>query len=315
MRFGGIKVLSKLGKKLIISGYGSQTVNFTIGLEVERHRISDSGAISTFPYPKNIGDQKNNKWITNDFMETMSEVVTPPAKASSQALTYLTKISNILRQGLSEKELLWPLSMPPKLPKDRNKIDIAHTTDEKREYFTSWVRLHKHNIQTATPTGAHINISINNDLINKFLLDKEEINYLYLKMAQGFVKYRFLLTYLFGASPVAEKNYFLNTNESPSDLVRSIRQSKYGFGTKFNGDYSSIENYSRSITNGINQGYLLAEHDFHGPVRFKGTDQVLKLSKQGVSYLELRMLDLDPWSSIGINEDELNMIKLMGLFS
>ncbi|GET12206.1 hypothetical protein SN811_07060 [Ligilactobacillus agilis] len=32
--------------------------------------------------------------------------------------------------------------------------------------------------------------------------------YLYTIIAQGFVRYRWFLTYLFGASPVAEENFF-----------------------------------------------------------------------------------------------------------
>ncbi|WP_279403792.1 hypothetical protein [Secundilactobacillus kimchicus] len=34
------------------------------------------------------------------------------------------------------------------------------------------------------------------------------INAMYAKIAQGFVYYRWLITYLFGASPLAEQHFF-----------------------------------------------------------------------------------------------------------
>ncbi|AVH74506.1 hypothetical protein C4597_07280 [Weissella koreensis] len=43
-------------------------LNFSLGLEVERHRVNDVGEISTFPYPSGIGNQIDNEWITTDFL-------------------------------------------------------------------------------------------------------------------------------------------------------------------------------------------------------------------------------------------------------
>ena len=53
------------------------------------------------------------------------------------------------------------------------------------------------------------------------------------------MRYRWLITYLFGASPIAEKNYFENDFKLEHP-VRSIRQSSLGFGTKFASDYTSV---------------------------------------------------------------------------
>ncbi len=56
------------------------------------------------------------------------------------------------------------------------------------------------------------------------------------------MRYRWLITYLFGASPIAEKNYFENDFKLEHP-VRSIRQSSLGFGTKFASDYTSVQAY------------------------------------------------------------------------
>ena len=76
--------------------------------------------------------RKTNPWITNDFLETMSEVVTPAASHALDAMHYLYAINNVLRSALAPGELLWPLSMPPKLPKDKSTIQTAKMGSVKR---------------------------------------------------------------------------------------------------------------------------------------------------------------------------------------
>lgn len=302
-------MLSEFGKRVFQNHQEGKLTEFLVGLEVERERIDGDGQISPFPYPKHIGDQQTNPWITNDFMQTMAEVVTPVAGNSRQALRYLEQLSNTLRRGLSAGEYLWPLSMPPKLPKDRSQVDIAHATATKRDYFFTWLKSHP--LEEATPCGLHVNLGINPSLAAKLTIDDR--NQLYIRMAQGFLKYRFVLTYLFGASPIAEANYFLH-GEGPSKPVRSIRQSKYGFGTKFDGNFTNVQHYSQRILDGVRSGQLLAEHDFHSPVRLRGTKSVAQLPTQGARYIELRMLDLNPWASVGISSDELDLIRLMAAY-
>ncbi|QIL50329.1 glutamate--cysteine ligase [Weissella coleopterorum] len=286
-------------------------LNFRIGFEVERHRVNLAGEISTFPYPKGIGNEVENAWITTDFMETMTEVVTPVAQTAEQAFVALDKISNVLKASLAEEELLWPLSMPPTLPKNLADIDIAHTTAEKRAYFINWVQ--RHNFQRATPTGVHINLGLNLQFIESNDLSRDEINELYMKVARGFMKNRYVLTYFFGASPIAEENYFLESQHAVN-FVRSIRQSKLGFGTRYPGDYSSVEKYVAKILNGIRTGELFADNDFHAPVRLRGTQDLNHLASEGIDHIELRVLDFDPWSRDGISADAVHLIRLMAAY-
>ena len=306
---GKASMLSEFGKKIINQNCENLLADFLIGLEVERQRIDSHGQISSFPYPKNIGNQQTNSWITNDFMETMAEVVTPVATNPEDALSYLEKISNVLRRELHDNEYLWPLSMPPELPQDHSQVKIACASDEKRNYFLTWLKSHE--LQEATPCGIHVNLGLNPQLAKE--LSTAEKNRLYILLAQGFLRYRFMLTYFFGASPLAEQNYFLN-HQGPQRLVRSIRQSTYGFGTKYDGDFSDVEHYQERILAGIREGKLLAEHDFHSPVRLRKSGSIKNLATTGPTYLELRMLDLNPWASIGISSDALNLLRLMAAY-
>ncbi|MCG4607213.1 hypothetical protein L0O74_12870, partial [Bifidobacterium longum] len=72
----------------------------------------------------------------------MSEIVTPLADNATDAMHYLYSINTVLRTALAPGELLWPLSMPPILPKDRAKIQIAHAGPEKEAYFKEWLKHH-----------------------------------------------------------------------------------------------------------------------------------------------------------------------------
>ena len=305
-------MFSKLGNFIIQQNEVATLFDFNLGLEVEMHRIDQNGSFSCAPYPKQLGNAQFNQWITTDFLETMSEIVTPPTTDPSKALQYLTSINGLLRASLAANELLWPLSMPPALPTDPGKLKISKRGPQMDAYFQTWIA--KHRFSQGTPCGVHINLSLNNALIDliKTHVPNEMLikNYAYETLAQGFVRYQWLLTYLFGASPLAEKNYFAPA-QKPTHLFRSIRQSALGFGTKFSGDYTSVSAYVDRLTAGIKTGKLIEDHDFHGPIRFKGTKTLAELKQTGAQYLELRMLDLDPTSQQGLALDTLRFITLL----
>lgn len=73
-------MFSKVGQLIFEQGAVAKTSNFKMGLEIEMQRVDDTGQLSQEPYPAAIGDEKTNPWITNDYLETMSEVVTPAAR-------------------------------------------------------------------------------------------------------------------------------------------------------------------------------------------------------------------------------------------
>ena len=64
----------------------------------------------------------------------------------------------------------------------------------------------------------------------------------------------------------------------------------------------------------MESGRLLNDHDFHAPVRLRGETGINKLTKDGINHIELRMLDLDPWSKDGIGPDAINIIRLMAAY-
>lgn len=312
-------MFSKVGKVIFDNEVVAKTSDFNMGLEIEQHRVDEQGYLSQEPYPATIGDGAKNPWLTKDFLEAMSESVTPAAATALDALHYLYRINNSLRSALAPGELLWPLSMPPKLPADKSTIQLAKTTPEKDAYLKEWAK--RRNFSSGTPCGVHINLSLNprvvdtvyNNLRGQFANRMQAQTYLYTIIAQGFVRYRWFLTYLFGASPVAEENFF-EKNQGPTKPVRSLRQSHYGFGTHFSGDYSSVQAYVDRIEQGAKEGKLISDYEFHGSVRFKGGSSLKKMPAEGVDYIELRMLDLDPSSSVGVRSDTLRFVRLLASY-
>lgn len=63
--------------------------------------------------------------------------------------------------------------------------------------------------------------------------------------------------------------------------------------------------------NAVKAGKLQSAAELHGQVRFKGNNDLNKMVKEGVDYIELRMLDLDPTSSVGIRTGTLRFIRLL----
>lgn len=178
-------MFSKIGQLIFDNEAVAKTSDFTMGLEIEMQRVDDTGHLSQEPYPSAIGDEKTNPWITNDFLETMSEVVTPAASHALDAMHYLYAINNVLRSALAPGELLWPLSMPPKLPKDKSTIQTAKMGSVKEAYLKEFIK--RHGFSKGTPCGAHINLSIDDHIIDLVLKNFLSVSKIELKSRTIFI--------------------------------------------------------------------------------------------------------------------------------
>ncbi|MEJ1318529.1 hypothetical protein QY886_05530 [Latilactobacillus sakei] len=81
---------------------------------------------------------------------------------------------------------------------------------------------------------------------------KDFSDMLYLQIAQNYSQYRYLLTYLFGASPITEALFQTDTTNLPDYAVRSLRSSQlFGYA---NHDlvvsFESVRRVSRFIGTG-----------------------------------------------------------------
>lgn len=303
---GGYDVAKQLSMAQVAA-----VVEGLVGIEVEMHRVTSTGQLSQYDYPATLADQREHHFIKNDFLQTQSELITPAIVSTRDVVTSLGMYQQALRSALQPDERLWPYSMPPQLRGDHSDIEIAQTDLEGYHYRQRVAELRK--IERTAETGVHINLGLTDEGLQALSVadDKDASNTRYLRAAVGFYRYRWLLTYLFGATPVAFSHYFSDGVQGPKRAVRSLRNSQFGFGNGIPGRYSSVAAYVKQIQDAVAAGDLIAEREYYGIVRLKGGADLAELAQKGIHYIELRTLDLNPFEPLGISVDALNFVRLM----
>ncbi|WP_225429722.1 hypothetical protein [Lentilactobacillus parafarraginis] len=112
-------MFDEIGQIIFNNEIVAKASDFNMGIEVESIRIDSSGRLTNEAYPKALGNQRKNHFIKTDVYQIQSEIITPAARKSLDAMHYLMALNDTLRNALEPNEMLWPLSMPPILPKDK----------------------------------------------------------------------------------------------------------------------------------------------------------------------------------------------------
>ena len=288
--------------------------NVVIGLEKEGQRVLPNGQISKTDHPKVFGIRHEQPYIQTDFAESQVELITTPEKSEKDVLRVLNAVHEVFLKNIPEDEYIWPLSIPAILPKE-DEIRVAQfekkSDVEYREYLVEKYGKYKQMV-----SGIHYNFQLDDNFMEKIsTITKKDLvstkNEVYLKLARQFIRYQWLLIYLYGASPLAEDKYFTN-GVKPSDFVRSLRTSRFGYVNEedIKVSYSSLEKYIEDITGYVQNGKLIAEKEFYSSVRFRGADTIVKFPKQGIKYIEFRLFDLNPFAPFGILEKDIRFVHL-----
>ena len=288
--------------------------NVKIGLEKEGQRILKDGTISKTDHPKVFGVRHENPYIQTDFAESQVELITTPENSEKSVLRVLNAVHEVTLKNMPADEFIWPLSIPAILPDEKDirvaqfekKIDVEY-----REYLVKKYGKYKQMV-----SGIHYNFQLDDKFMEKISeITKEDLvsvkNEIYLKLARQFIRYQWILIYLYGASPLAEDKYFTN-GIKPDHYVRSLRTSRYGYvnDDDIKVSYSSLEKYIEDITGYVKNGNLIAEKEFYSSVRFRGADTIVKFPKEGIKYMEFRLFDLNPFAPFGILEKDIRFVHL-----
>ena len=285
-----------------------------IGLEKEGQRVFKNGIISKTPHPKVFGHRHEHPYIQTDFAESQLELITTPENSEKDVVRILNAIHEVALKNLPEDEYIWPLSMPSILPNEED-IQVAQFANKRdveyREYLVEKYGKYKQMV-----SGIHYNFQIDDELMKKIseitntpLVEVK--NSVYMKLARQFLRYQWLLVYLYGASPSAEDKYFSDNNK-PDGFVRSLRTSQYGYVNEKDivVSYDSLEKYIEDLTGYVKNKKLIAEKEFYSSVRFRGEDTVAKFPQKGIKYMEFRLFDLNPFAPFGILEKDVRFIHL-----
>ena len=288
--------------------------NVKIGLEKEGQRILKDGTISKTDHPKVFGVRHENPYIQTDFAESQVELITTPENSEKSVLRVLNAVHEVTLKNMPADEFIWPLSIPAILPNE-SEIRVAQfekkSDVEYREYLVEKYGKYKQMV-----SGIHYNFQLDDKFMEKVAeITKKDLvdvkNEIYLKLARQFIRYQWILIYLYGASPLAEDKYFTN-GLKPNDYVRSLRTSRFGYvnDDDIKVSYSSLEKYIEDITGYVKNGNLIAEKEFYSSVRFRGADTIVKFPKEGIKYMEFRLFDLNPFASFGILEKDIRFVHL-----
>lgn len=291
------------------------------GIERESQRVTEEGQLVTTNHPKSLGNRKYHPYIQTDFAETQVELITPVCQSIPELFRYLAAIHDVCYRSLEGQEMLWPLSMPPHLPLKEEEIRLAKL-DRFEDVLYRRYLAKTYGRRKQMMSGIHFNFEFGDDLLRRlFAQQTEETDYqqfktkVYLKVTRNYLSHRWFITYLFGASPLSEPNFFVGA-AGPKEPVRSLRNSSFGY--KNHDDvqvrYDTLPHYLEDLQQMVEDGKLSEEKEFYSAVRLRGGKKVSDLGQVGIQYIELRNLDLNPFATYGISEDQVAFLHLYLLF-
>jgi glutamate--cysteine ligase len=292
------------------------------GLEKENIRVDKQGVISQTPHPAIFEDKLKHPYITTDFSESQVEMITPPLSSVKEALGFLETIHDLVSLELND-ELLWPQSMPPILPSEEH-IPIARysITGHDNEGYRKKLAL-KYGRKKQALSGIHFNVSLNETLLNAMYQSSgQNISFehfqdeVYLKITRQILRNRWLYVLIFGFSPVVDETFDLKCRNFPVRICTktrglSLRNSCFGYGNmeELYPDYSTASGYLQSIEKMVEDKKLLAPKELYASVRPK----FLNHSK-AISYTEVRFLDINPLTKVGITPEMLHLLHWMAIY-
>ena len=320
------KIKKLFSSKEILSG------NF--GIERETLRLDQNGYLAKSDHPEEFGDKAHNPYITTDFSESQIEVITPALQDVKEAYDFTRALYDIVAMEIGD-EYLWPESMPCIIPDDKD-IPVAKFADhskESQEYREKL--LLKYGGKKQLISGIHYNFSFDESIIEKLYEDsekklsyKEFKNSVYLKVARNYLRYRWLIVYLFGASPVVHESFIdgckcplkeINNNEYSSVGAISHRNGKCGYKNKVDlfPSYNSVNEYLESIDGYIKDELIENHKELYSQVRLKPSDTKNfkeSLLNDGIKYLEYRTIDINPFEKGGISLDDLRFLQVFNIY-
>lgn len=175
----------------------------------------------------------------------------------------------------------------------------------------------------------------------------------YFGLIRNFLRNVGLVVYLYGASPAVCSSFLqgrqhkleaLNKHTLFTRYGTSLRMSDLGYHNDaqsgLNVSYNSLPEYVRSLQHAIRTPYseyeklgvikngeyqqlntniLQIENEFYSSIRPKrvtrrGERPTCALASRGVEYVELRCVDLDPFTPMGINESQMMFLDVFALY-
>ena len=310
------------------------------GVEKESLRTQPDGALATTPHPKVLGSALTHPNITTDFSESQVELITGVHAGVQECLDELVQVQQATMRALGD-EMLWVSSMPCRLPED-DAIPLGQFGTSNVGLTKTVYRMglgYRYGRRMQTISGIHYNWSLPD-------VSSEQ----YFGLIRNFRRHAFLLLYLFGASPAVCSTFVagrqhqlqsLNAHTMYLPYATSLRMGRLGYQSDAQSSlavsYNSLQGYGSSLHTALTQAYpayeaigvrgpdgayrqlatslLQIENEFYGTIRpkrviFPGERPLHALRERGVEYVEVRLMDLDPFETVGINAQTMRFLDV-----
>jgi glutamate--cysteine ligase len=320
--------LSQLLERLRALAPGALT-NPRRGIEKESLRATPGGALAMTPHPSALGSALTHPHITTDFSEAQPELITGVHSSPEACLEELTQIHQFVYRNIGD-EILWCASMPCGLPAD-DRIPIGQYGRSNSGRLKTVYRIgleHRYGRRMQTISGIHYNFSM-----------PGVSNEAYFALIRNFRRHSWLLLYLFGASPAVCSSFVEGRRHELEQLApgtlylpyaTSLRMGRLGYQSDAQSSlavsYNSLASYAASLYGALTRPYpayeaigirdgdnyrqlatslLQIENEFYSTIRAKrrtrrGERPLHALRERGVEYVEVRLMDLDPFAPVGI---------------
>ena len=310
------------------------------GVEKESLRALPGGPVAMTPHPVALGSALTHPHITTDFSESQLELITGVHADVQSCLQELTEVQQFTTRALGD-EMLWVSSMPCVLPGDDH-IPIGQYGSSNVGLAKSVYRMglgNRYGRRMQTISGIHYNWSLPD-------VSSES----YFGLIRNFRRNAFLLLYLFGASPAVCSSFVAGRTHQLQSLTpqtlylpyaTSLRMGRLGYQSDAQSSlavsYNHLEGYGNSLQDALTRPYppyeaigvrgpdgayrqldtslLQIENEFYGTIRpkrviFSGERPLHALRERGVEYVEVRLMDLDPFEPVGISSQTMRFLDV-----
>jgi glutamate--cysteine ligase len=313
------------------------------GLEKESLRVQHDGRLALTPHPRALGSALTHPHITTDYSESQLELITGVHDSVDACLAELTEVHQFTARTLqASDEMMWASSMPCGLPSDETiPIGMYGSSNVGRAKSVYRIGLgHRYGRRMQTISGIHYNWSlpgVDND--GYFALIRNFRRHAFLLLTL------FGASPAVCSSFVAGREHALLPLGSSGSLHMpygtSLRMGRLGYQSEAQASlavsYNGLEGYAASLHdalarpwpayeaigvrnpggdyNQLSTSLLQIENEFYGTIRpkrviYPGERPLHALRERGVEYVEVRLLDLNPFEAIGIDAATLRFIDV-----
>jgi glutamate--cysteine ligase len=308
------------------------------GVEKESLRVRSDGTLAMTSHPRGLGSALTHPHITTDFSEAQLELITGVHGSVGACLDELALLHQFVYRQVGD-ELLWCASMPCNVADERaiplGRYGNSNVGRAKTVYRTGLS--HRYGRRMQLISGVHYNFSLPEEAWNSAKLPSP--NDAYFGLIRNFRRHGWLLLYLFGASPAVCASFVAGRPHELVELspdtfhlpfATSLRMGRLGYLSEAQDalcvSYNDLDSYAASLADALTRPYppyeaigirdgdeyrqlattlLQIENEFYSTIRPKrvirpGERALHALRERGVQYVEVRAMDLDPFSPIGL---------------